>query len=365
MKATTKTLLVLGACLASAVDAQEEEREGAAAPVVAVSRPVLLEEGAPRSYVGVVRAAESVDVAARITGEIRRRCFEEGARVEKGQPLFELEDTACRANAAAAKAEVVRLETQLAFAEKEAARYRACLDGNGVSEADCELKEQERDVLRAEAEAARARLALAEDDLAHARVLCPATGRIGEARFDAGTTVSPESGPLARVVASDTARVRFAVSERDFFELFEADGPKRTTRISVVRADGRVLDDREAVIDFADNEADAKTGTIAVRASLPNADRALVPGGCVRVVLTERFEEPRLAAPVGALVFEGGEKHVFVVGADGVARLRRVGDGPQLGGLQVLGPDFAREDRIVTGGIHKVRAGAPVAAVER
>ena len=136
---------VFAACLAASIRAEEAET-----PVVAVSRPVLLEEGVPRSYVGVVRAAESVDVTARITGEIRRRCFEEGARVEKGRPLFELEDTACRANAAAAKAEVLRLETQLAFAEKEAARYRACLDEKGVSEADCELKEQERDVLRAE-----------------------------------------------------------------------------------------------------------------------------------------------------------------------------------------------------------------------
>ena len=98
---------------------------------------------------------------------------------------------------------------------------------------------------------------------------------------------------------------------------------------------------------------------------LARFDGALLPGGYVRVVLAERFDMPRLAVPVGALVFEGGEKHVYVLDAEDRAILRAVGDGPQAGDLQVLGDVFAADDRIVTGGIHKVRPGGRVVPVER
>ncbi|MBR4251930.1 MAG: efflux RND transporter periplasmic adaptor subunit, partial [Kiritimatiellae bacterium] len=229
----------------------------------------------------------------------------------------------------------------------------------------CELKEQERDVLRADLAAAEARRTLAEDDWAHTRVECPVSGRIGEALVGVGNTVSPESGPLATVVADDPARVRFALAERDYFGLFDGAALKGSVRVSVVRADGRTLDDRPVEIDFADNEADPRTGTVALRATVPNADGALLPGGYVRVVLAERFAEPRLAVPVGALVFEGGAKHVYVLDAEDRAVLRAVGDGPQAGDLQVLGEGFAATDRIVTGGIHKVRPGGRVVPVER
>lgn len=364
MKTPKLPLFVLGACLAVAVCAQEEE-DAEAIPAVAVSRPVLLEEGSPRSWVGTVKAAETVSVTARVTGEILGRGFTEGGTVEKGQVLFVIEDTVYRAALASAEAEVARLRTQLAFAEKEAARYRSCLGESGVSEADCELKEQERDVLRAELEAAEAQRTLAENDLSHTRVVSPVAGRVGEALVGVGNMVSPESGPLATVVAGDPARVRFALAERDYYGLFGGGVPGGAVRVSVVRADGRVLDDRPVEIDFADNEADPRTGTVALRATVPNADGALLPGGYVRVVLAERFDTPRLAVPVGALVFEGGEKHVYVLDAEDRAILRVVGDGPQAGDLQVLGNDFSASDRIVTGGIHKVRPGGRVVPVER
>ncbi len=77
-------LLVPGVCLAEGVWAQEEE-DGGEIPAVGVSRPVVLVEGSPRSWVGTVKAAETVSVTARVTGEILRRKFAEGASVEKGQ----------------------------------------------------------------------------------------------------------------------------------------------------------------------------------------------------------------------------------------------------------------------------------------
>jgi len=361
MKAPETLLFALAASLAASVCAEEPSTP----PAVAVSRPVPLEEGSPRSYVGVVEASATVEVTARIEGEILRRAFVEGGFVEKGQTLFELEDVAVRANLAAARAERDRTASQLAFAEKEAARHRACLGENGVSETDCELKEQERDALRSALAEAEAKVALAENDLAHARVASPVSGLVGEALVDEGNTVSPATGPLAHVVAFDPVHVRFALAERDYFELFDGGAPKGTVRVSVVRADGRALRDRPVSVDFAGNAVDPATGTVAVRLSLPNADRALLDGGYVRVLLAESFDEPRLAVPTGALLFEDGEKRVYALDENDRAVLRAVGDGPQTGDWQLLGEDFSPGDRIVTGGIHKVRPGMRVLPVER
>ena len=93
------------ACIAAIGFAQ-----GRPAPVVGVEKPVEVKEGEPKSYVGVLKASERVSVTAQVAGKIWKQNFREGGRVEKGQTLFEIEDTVYKANLATAKANLKRLE---------------------------------------------------------------------------------------------------------------------------------------------------------------------------------------------------------------------------------------------------------------
>ena len=335
--------------------------QGRPAPVVGVEKPVEVKEGEPKSYVGMLKASERVSVTAQVAGKIWKQNFREGGRVEKGQTLFEIEDTVYKANLATAKANLKRLEAQLALAEKEVVRYKKALEKKGVSENDYDRAVNARDVTLADIETAKARIALAENDMVYTKVLSPISGTVGETKIRVGNNVSPQTGALVSIVQSDPIDIQFALSESDFYRSFDGRTLKGNVRLEVRRADGEAVD-RKISVDFVDNQVDRATDTIMVQLVAGNADGMLVPGGYAKVLLTEKFEPAKIAVKVSAVMFEGEKRFVYVVGDDDVAERREIKTGVQIGDLQLVESGLSADERVVVTGIHKVIAGQAVVA---
>lgn len=335
--------------------------QGRPAPVVSVENPVEVKEGEPKSYVGVLKASERVSVTAQVAGKIWKQNFREGGRVEKGQTLFEIEDTVFKANLATAKANLKRLEAQLALAEKEVVRYKKALEKKGVSENDYDRAVNSRDVTLADIETAKARIALAENDMVYTKVLSPISGTVGETKIRVGNNVSPQTGELVSIVQSDPIDIQFALSESDFYRSFDGRTLRGNVRLEVRRADGEAVD-RKISVDFVDNQVDHATDTIMVQLVADNADGMLVPGGYAKVLLTEKFEPAKIAVKVSAVMFEGEKRFVYVVGDDDVAERREIKTGVQIGDLQLVESGLSADERVVVTGIHKVIAGQAVVA---
>lgn len=335
--------------------------QGRPAPVVGVEKPVEVKEGEPKSYVGVLKASERVSVTAQVAGKIWKQNFREGGRVEKGQTLFEIEDTVYKANLATAKANLKRLEAQLALAEKEVVRYKKALEKKGVSENDYDRAVNSRDVTLADIETAKARIALAENDMVYTKVLSPISGTVGETKIRVGNNVSPQTGELVSIVQSDPIDIQFALSESDFYRSFDGRTLKGNVRLEVQRADGEAVD-RKISVDFVDNQVDRATDTIMVQLVADNADGMLVPGGYAKVLLTEKFEPAKIAVKVSAVMFEGEKRFVYVVGDNDVAERREIKTGVQIGDLQLVESGLSANERVVVTGIHKVVAGQAVVA---
>ena len=334
---------------------------GRPAPVVGVENPVEVKEGEPKSYVGVLKASERVSVTAQVAGKIWKQNFREGGRVEKGQTLFEIEDTVFKANLATAKANLKRLEAQLALAEKEVVRYKKALEKKGVSENDYDRAVNSRDVTLADIETAKARIALAENDMVYTKFLSPISGTVGETKIRVGNNVSPQTGELVSIVQSDPIDIQFALSENDFYRSFDGRTLRGNVRLEVRRADGEAVD-RKISVDFVDNQVDHATDTIMVQLVADNADGMLVPGGYAKVLLTEKFEPAKIAVKVSAVMFEGEKRFVYVVGDDDVAERREIKTGVQIGDLQLVESGLSADERVVVTGIHKVIAGQAVVA---
>ena len=344
------------ACIAAIGFAQ-----GRLAPVVGVENPVEIKEGEPKSYVGVLKASERVSVTAQVAGKIWKQNFREGGRVEKGQTLFEIEDTVYKANLVTAKANLKRLEAQLTLAEKEVVRYKKALEKKGVSENDYDRAVNSRDVTLADIETAKARIALAENDMVYTKVLSPISGTVGETKIRVGNNVSPQTGELVSIVQSDPIDIQFALSESDFYRSFDGRTLKGNVRLEVRRADGEAVD-RKISVDFVDNQVDHATDTIMVQLVADNADGMLVPGGYAKVLLTEKFEPVKIAVKVSAVMFEGEKRFVYVVGDNDVAERREIKTGVQIGDLQLVESGLSADERVVVTGIHKVIAGQAVVA---
>ena len=254
-----------------------------------------------------------------------------------------------------------RLVAQLALAEKEVVRYKKALEKKGVSENDYDRAVNSRAVTLADIETAKARIALAENDMVSTKVLSPISGTIGETKIRVGNNVSPQTGELVSIVQSDPIDIQFALSESDFYRSFDGRTLRGNVRLEVRRADGEAVD-RKISVDFVDNQVDRATDTIMVQLVADNADGMLVPGGYAKVLLTEKFEPAKIAVKVSAVMFEGEKRFVYVVDDNDVAERREIKTGVQIGDLQLGESGLSADERVVVTGIHKVIAGQAVVA---
>ena len=326
--------------------------------VVAVAKPRLEKESDGLVLVGRVRSPETVLLTARVTGELLESNGDEGGSVKKGDVLLRIEDTVYRANLLTAKAQLAELQARLRHAETEVARYSASAAKGGVSQVELDRAVLNRDVAKAQIDAAEAKIVQCEDDLSHCVIRSPIDGVIGADPVDVGNNVGPGSGTLMEVFAVDPIEIDLAVPEAVRIDCMEKGGEKKIERFTLLRANGRPYP-IDLKVHSASKRVDAATGTVKVTLRGANPEGALTPGGYVKVVVREVFRTPRLAVPMSAVVFDGEDRFAYVV-AGGRALKRKIGFGDQTGDLVYVESGLSEDDDVVVAGVHKLADGMEV-----
>ena len=348
-------LMMVAVCVFALAAQAQMERPAA---VVMARRGTTVMEAETRSYIGSVRPAETVNVTAKVNGTLWKTAFREGAIVLKGDLLFEIEDTIYKAKLQAAEAGLKQVEAEYDYAVKEYNRNKTLIDKKVISDAEFAIYEKNRASLEAKIAEMKATIKLCENDLSYTKIYAPITGRIGELVVSAGNEVGPGTGKLATIVQYDPIKIRFSMSEADFYRNYK-DG-KLVNHTMVVRdASGKELAGG-IKIDFFDNQVDAATDTVMIQLLCPNADNAIVPGGFVKIDFTQKFDTPQLAIPTTAVMNEGKDLYVYVVGSDNVIEKRMIVAGDQVGDLQVVLEGLTIDELVVTGGAHKTYPGGKV-----
>lgn len=349
--AAIQDLLKLVAAVAVAAQA-------GAAEVVAVAKPQRVTETDGHVFVGRVNATQTVRLTARVTGTLLESNGDEGVRVKKGDVVLRIEDTVYRANLQTAKAQLAELEARLRHAETEVARYSAGAAKGGVSKVELDRAVLNRDVIKAQIEAAKAKVVTCEDDLSRCVVRSPIDGVYGAGPVDAGNEVSPGSGTLKEIFAIDPIDVSVAVPESVRLDCMDKGGEKGIEKVSLLRANGKPYP-IDLKVHAVSKKVDAATGTVKVTLRGANPDGALTPGGYVKVIVKEFFKTPRLAVPLGAVVFDGDDRYAYVV-AEGKASKRKIEVGDQSGNLMFVKAGLAEGDDVVVAGVHKLADGTAV-----
>jgi RND family efflux transporter MFP subunit len=340
---------------------------------VSVSRPVEEPVQEALEFTGRTRAIDSVQVRARVTGYITRVAFTAGALVAAGDVLFEIDPREYEATVLRAEGEVARLRAQLARAESEVARNQALRPSGAASARELERAVADRGAAEGELKAKLAQLELAKLDLEFTRVTSPITGRVSQAEVTVGNLVAVgvSGGPLLTTVVSlDPIYVDFDGDERALLRLRKAqiaqDGTARPENVQAVAAPVLVaLADEEGfphrgTIDFVDNQIDPSTGTIRVRAVLPNPSRLLAPGLFVRVRVPVGRAQPGVLVTDRAIGTDQDRKYVLVVNDQNVVEYRPVKLGGLHGGLRAVVDGLTGQERVVVNGLQRVRPGVTV-----
>lgn len=350
-----------GAVLTGCADANSKDDAAAAAPAAPpVSAAIVIEKpvAETQEFSGRLEAVEVVEIRSRVSGYITAVNFKPGAEVKKGDVLFvidprpyqaEADRAGAAANAARARADLARLELQ---------RAERLLADKAIAQREFDEKAAAQKELDANARAAQAQHEAARLNLAYTRVVAPIDGRVSKAEITLGNLVDA-SAVLTSVVSLDRIYASFDGDEQTYLRVGARAQRNQGAVVKVGLANEEGFP-HEGKLEFVDNQLDARTGSVRMRATLANPDRALAPGLFARVQVGSGVPSNAVVINDRAVGTDQSRKFVVVVGSDGKAEYRPVQLGPVVDGMRVVRSGLKAGEKIVVNGLQRVRPGAPV-----
>jgi multidrug efflux system membrane fusion protein len=317
-----------------------------------------------QEFSGRLQAVNTVDVRPRVSGYVDRVAFTDGARVKKGQLLFQIDPRPFQAEVERLVAERTRSVSDLELAKANRARAERLISAHAISR-----EEYERQVA-AEA-SAQGGLGSIDALLQEARlnrefseIRAPIDGHVSRAIITAGNLVTSAS-LMTTLVSDDPVYVYFDADELTYLRYAKA---KHTQALANTGASnvyiGLVDEDgypHPGQVDFIDNQVDSTTGTIRARAALANPDGRYTPGLFARVRLIGGEDHDSVLIEDRAVGTDLSKKFVLTLTKDNRIEYRLVELGPEINGLRVVTQGLVPNELIVVNGLQHVRPGQSVA----
>ena len=347
-------LLPLAAC--SGRDSMASSSAVSPVPVVAVA---VKQKAVPiqLSVVGTVQPYLSVAIKARIDGQLETVHFREGEPVRRGQPLFSLDPRSLQAQVDQAGATLAKDRASYANAMAQDTRYADLLGRNFISKEFYTQIHTNLETARATVAQDQAALRNARIQLAYARIEAPIDGVAGKVLIQRGNMIKANDvSPLVVINQVAPIYVEFAVPEQNLPAIRAAMAQHEVAVEALPEAGPHV----KGTLSFIDNSVDTTTGTIRLRASFSNQDRALWPGQFVTatVILGEQRDAVVVPSPAVQAGPEGAL--VFVVKPDSSVELRTVAAERSVGGEVVIAKGLAPGEQVVVDGQSRLASGTTV-----
>jgi len=315
---------------------------------------------------GRIKASTVAEVRPQVSGIIRERLFDEGASVEKGAPLYKIEDESYRAAVAAARAAVAQAQANRDLSVTEEKRAIELFGNNAGSAQKRDSAVASRQAADAALQLAQAQLMSSEIDLDRTTIRAPIAGVIGLSQTTTGALVAAQQAtPLATIRALDTVYVDVTQSATDILRLTStAEGRemRATGAARLILADGSIYHETGHLA-AAEPNVEPTTGMITLRMTFQNPDRLLLPGMYVEVDLPQSMARGAVSLPQNTVMRDRtGNPFVWVVDNGTVAQ-RPVQIATSSGSDWIVTNGVRDGDQVITSGFQKTAVGAPVEIV--
>ena len=357
-------VFVLALFLQACTDGGAQEKKKADAAKAGGPLKVSALEVAPRDVpvsfeaVGRTEGSREVQVRARVAGILEAQLFNEGDTVKAGTPLFRLERAPFEIELAQARGTLAQETSRRELAQSELARLKTLVDRRAISQKEADQAAAAASQGAAAVQVAQARVRQAELNLSYTTVEAPISGITGRAQQSVGSLVQPnnESAVLTTMSRADPIWVRFSLSEAEYARLRNTEGKRIEVKLQT--ADGAPYPD-SGKLNFAGSTVDAQTGTVQMRAELPNAKQVLLPGQYVRVQVIAGSQKA-IVVPQSAVLQDQSGRFVWVAGADGKAVPRQIRAGSWVGADWIVLEGLKPGDTVITDNLIRLRPGTPV-----
>jgi multidrug efflux system membrane fusion protein len=306
---------------------------------------------------GSVTPIASVAIKSRIDSEIIGVHFSDGAMVQKGDLLFTLDTRALDAQIKQVRGMLEGAKANLEQAERDVARYTDLLAKNATTQVTLNNARTQVNIWRASVDSNTGQLENLSIQLSYCTIRAPISGRASMAAVKVGNLVrQADMAPLATIIQTAPVYVTFSVAQGFLPDLRQALVNESATIDAVIPGDTRQTTGQVTMIE---NSVDAPTGTVPVRATMPNTDEILWPGTLVTVRLTFR-EEEAVTVPSTAVQVSQSGTYVFVV-SDGEAKVQPVTVARVVDSESVIASGLNGGETVVTNGQLQLSNGTKVA----
>jgi multidrug efflux system membrane fusion protein len=317
-------------------------------------------------FSGRLEAVQRVDIRPRVAGAVQAVHFREGALIKQGDLLFTLDAAPFAADVDRAQAQVVAAQARLSYTQSEMERSTRLWEERAIAQREHDERVNAQREADANLRAAQAALQTARLNLGYTQVRAPIAGRVGRIEVTVGNLVASGAGApvLTTMVSVSPIYASFDSDEQVVVRaLGSENGRARLESIPVQMGTGTAGGTPHAGhLQLIDNQVDAQSGTVRVRAVFENQDGALMPGQFARIRMGQPGATSAVLVNERAVGTDQSKKYVMVVGAGDVAEYREVQLGAPVNGLRIVTSGLKAGERIVVNGLQRVRPGARIEA---
>jgi multidrug efflux system membrane fusion protein len=339
---------------------RKQPEHGPAPQVVTVAAATLGSMPETLNALGTITPVATVTVLPQLSGYLTAVGYREGQDVEKGQFLAQIDPRQYEISKQQAEAQLAKDEASLAQARADLARYTLLNERQSIA---VQTYYNQRFVVQ-QAEAAvqadKANIAQFKLDLEYCRITAPVAGRVGLRLVDPGNYVTASSQPgIVVITQMKPTTVQFAIPQNTLGDVLQRLNSGAKLPVTVFNSNNTKRLATGTLFAISNQMATA-TGTVTLRASLPNDDEALFPNEFVNVVLLVDTLQNAVLVPTPAVQTGAPGDYVYLVNADNTVSVHKVTLGPSDGSHTVIASGLAAGQRVVTDGLDRLSDGAKI-----